>query len=190
MPPKAKVSREDILSACVEIIRQSGFDAVNARALASRLGCSTQPIFSNYQSMDALKADALNYAEHVYQHYLRTDMESGEFPPYKASGMAYIRFAREEKQLFRLLFMHDRSAEPPREDGGDLDGIVDIIQSSTGLSRERAYLFHLEMWIYVHGIATMCATSYLNWDKDMISRMMTDAYEGMKLRFLSEEGKT
>ena len=190
MPPKAKVTRENILSACVEIIRQSGFDAVNARALASRLGCSTQPIFSNYQSMDALKDDALRYAEQVYRRYLRTDMESGEFPPYKASGMAYIRFAREEKQLFRLLFMRDRSAEPPRYDGGDFDGIVDIIQSSTGLSRERAYLFHLEMWIYVHGIATMCATSYLNWDKELISRMMTDAYEGMKLRFLSEEGET
>ena len=190
MPPKAKVTRENILSACVEIIRQSGFDAVNARALASRLGCSTQPIFSHYQSMDALKDDALRYAEQVYQRYLRTDMESGEFPPYKASGMAYIRFAREEKQLFRLLFMRDRSAEPPRYDGGDFDGIVDIIQSSTGLSRERAYLFHLEMWIYVHGIATMCATSYLNWDKELISRIMTDAYEGMKLRFLSEEGET
>ena len=53
MPPKAKVTREDILSACVEIIRESGFDAVNARALASRLGCSTQPIFSNYASMEA-----------------------------------------------------------------------------------------------------------------------------------------
>ena len=190
MPPKAKVTREEILSACVDIIRESGFSAVNARALASRLGCSTQPIFSNYQSMEELKKDALAYADRLYQSYLSADMGSGEFPPYKASGMAYIRFAREEKQLFRLLFMHDRSAEPPREDGGDLDGIVDIIQSSTGLSRERAYLFHLEMWIYVHGIATMCATSYLNWDKDMISRMMTDAYEGMKLRFLSEEGKT
>ena len=117
-------------------------------------------------------------------------MTAGKYPPYKASGMAYIRFAREEKQLFRLLFMRDRSAEPPRYDGGDFDGIVDIIQSSTGLSRERAYLFHLEMWIYVHGIATMCATSYLNWDKELISRMMTDAYEGMKLRFLSEEGET
>lgn len=183
MPPKAKVTREDILSACVDIIRERGFDAVNARALASRLDCSTQPIFSHYQSMEALKADALNYAEEVYQRYLRTDMESGEFPPYKASGMAYIRFAREEKQLFRLLFMRDRSTEPPREDGGDFAGIIDIIQSSTGLSRERAYLFHLEMWVYVHGIATMCATSYLNWDKDMISRMMTDAYEGLRLRY-------
>ena len=190
MAPKTKVSNEEILAAGLAIVRREGVEALNARTLARELNCSTQPIFSHYQSMEALKADALNYAEEVYQRYLRTDMESGEFPPYKASGMAYIRFAREEKQLFRLLFMRDRSTEPPREDGGDFAGIIDIIQSSTGLSRERAYLFHLEMWIYVHGIATMCATSYLNWDKDMISRMMTDAYEGMKLRFLSEEGKT
>lgn len=190
MPPKARITRENILSACVDMIRESGFDAVNARALALRLGCSTQPIFSNYASMEALKSDALDYAEQVYQSYLHADMESGEFPPYKASGMAYIRFAREETELFRLLFMRDRSTESPRQDGGDFDSIIDMIRKSTGLDREQAYLFHLEMWIYVHGIATMCATSYLNWDRDMISRMLTDAYEGLRLRYSIKGGET
>ena len=71
-----------------------------------------------------------------------------------------------------------------------IDGIMELIRQNTGMDEEHARLFHIEMWIYVHGIATMCATSYLDWDKDMISRMMTDAYEGMKLRFLSEEGET
>ena len=188
MPPKAKVSREDILSACVEIIRQSGFDAVNARALASRLGCSTQPIFSNYQSMDALKADALNYAEQVYQHYLRTDMESGEFPPYKASGMAYIRFAREQRELFKLLFMRDRTNEE-KAAGEELEALLSLIRQSMGLSWEEAYRFHMEMWIYVHGIATMIATAYLEWDLDFISAALTDAYQGLRLRF-GQTGQT
>ena len=178
MPPKAKVTQEDILSACVEIIRQSGFDAVNARALASRLGCSTQPIFSNYQSMDALKADALNYAEQVYQHYLRTDMESGEFPPYKASGMAYIRFAREEKQLFRLLFMRDRRGEPPQEHGLSPE-LLTAICAATGLEPSEAERFHLEMWIFVHGIAVMVATGYLEWDMDFVSDALTHMYGAM-----------
>ena len=186
MPPKVKVTRENILSACVDIIRESGFSAVNARALAQRLGCSTQPIFSNYESMEALKKDALAYAEQVYQNYLLCDMQSGEFPPYKASGMAYIRFAREEKELFRLLFMRDRTGESIQE-GGEIAGIVELLQKSTGLSRERAYLFHIEMWIYVHGIATMCATSYLDWDREMISLMLTDAYKGLSLRYSIEE---
>ena len=33
------------------------------------------------------------------------------YPPYKAMGMGYIRFAAEERELFRLLFMRDRSGE-------------------------------------------------------------------------------
>ena len=109
-------------------------------------------------------------------------MGSGEFPPYKASGMAYIRFAKEEKELFRLLFMRDRTGETLQEDR-NIDGIMELIRQNTGMDEEHARLFHIEMWIYVHGIATMCATSYLDWDKDMISRMLTDAYEGMRLRY-------
>ena len=46
-----------------------------------------------------------------------------------------------------------------------------------------AYFFHLEMWVYVHGIAAMIATDYLDWDEELISRMLTDAYEGMKERY-------
>ena len=190
MPPKAKVTRENILSACVEIIRQSGFDAVNARALASRLGCSTQPIFSHYQSMDALKDDALRYAEQVYRRYLRTDMESGEFPPYKASGMAYIRFARQERELFKLLFMRDRSGEVITEDRESIAPLIALIRKNLGISEEKAYRFHLEMWVYVHGIATMIATGYLNWDEEFASKVLSDAYWGLIAHYRKKEEET
>ena len=56
--------------------------------------------------------------------------------------------------------------------------IISLIQKNTGLDREQAFMFHLEMWVYVHGIAVMIATSYLDWNWDMISQMLTDAYEG------------
>ena len=187
MPPKAKVTREDILSACVEIIRESGFDAVNARALASRLGCSTQPIFSHYQSMDALKDDALRYAEQVYRRYLRTDMESGEFPPYKASGMAYIRFAREEKQLFRLLFMRDRSHETIGSQDEEIRPLLALIQKNVGIGEAEARQLHLELWVFVHGIATMLATSYLDWPDAFVSDMLTELYRDMTQRYTKKE---
>ena len=51
------------------------------------------------------------------------------------------------------------------------------------MSRERAYRFHLEMWLFVHGIATMEATSYLNLDDEFISNALTDLYNGLKIRF-------
>ncbi len=189
MPPKVKITKEDIKSAAVEIVRESGAEALNARALASKLGCSTQPIFSNYSSMEEIRKEVIDSVDEIYQNYIKNEMEKSEFPPYKASGMAYIRFAEKEKELFKLLFMRDRTGEKIGKGGKDFDTVVAIIMKNTGLPYERAFMFHLEMWIYVHGIATMLVTGYLNWDWELISKMLTDAYEGMKKRYVSEEAE-
>lgn len=184
MPPKAKITREEIIATAVELVRQNGESALNARNIAHSLGCSTQPIFSNFSNMDELRAAVKEAADTMYRNYLATDMSAGKFPPYKASGMAYIRFAREEKELFKLLFMCDRSHETVRDDRESIRPIIEIIKKNLGLDEEKAYFFHMEMWVYVHGIATMIATSYLNWDDEMISSIVTDAYEGLKKRYL------
>ena len=109
-------------------------------------------------------------------------MQSGKYPVYKASGIAYIRFAKEETELFKLLFMRNRS-EDLIQQGAEIQELIQIIMKNTGLSEQEAYLFHLEMWVYVHGIATMIATSYLPWDWETISRMMTDGYQGLRMRY-------
>lgn len=187
MPPKMKVTREDVVNAAANVIRENGADALNARAVASRLGTSTQPIFSHYNTMEALKADIISYANERYQSFLQRDMASGEYPVYKASGIAYIRFAREERELFKLLFMRDRSREVIPQGLDEIKPIIQIIQKNTGLNEQDAAMFHIEMWVYVHGIATMIATSYLEWNADMISKMLTDGYEGLKAHYCGKE---
>lgn len=188
MPPKIKITRAEILSAAVELVREQGSQALNARSIAKALHCSTQPIFSNFVSMEHLRQGVMEEAERRYQCYLQSDMASGCFPPYKASGMAYIRFAREERELFKLLFMRDRSEQVIAEDRAAIRPLLQIIEKNLGISEDEAYLFHLEMWLYVHGIATMIATAFLNWDEALVSKFLTDAYTGMKTRF--EEDKT
>jgi AcrR family transcriptional regulator len=186
MPPKFKFTREEIIDKALEITREKGFSAVTARAVGERLGSSSKVIFSLFENMAELQSEVMKASEKLYQSFLKEDMSKGEYPPYKASGMAYIRFATEEKELFRLLFMRDRSNENVKKSGDEVEPIIDIIQKNTGLSRQDAYIFHLEMWIYVHGIATMIATNYLEFDRDFISRMLTDQYEGMKKRYIGE----
>ena len=189
MPRKNRFTREEILSAALDLTREKGIAAVTARGLGERLGTSSKPVFGQFENMEAVQRAVIAAAEGEYNDFLREDMTAGKYPPYKASGMAYIRFARQERELFKLLFMRDRSGEVITEDRESIAPLIALIRKNLGISEEKAYRFHLEMWVCVHGIATMCATSYLNWDKDMISRMMTDAYEGMKLRFLAEEGE-
>ena len=180
MPPKIKVTKENILSAAVELVRECGAEALNARALAKKLGSSTQPIFSNYTSMEELKQEVIKSAEGIYKNYLNADMEKGEYPPYKASGMSYIRFAGEQQELFKLLFMRDRTDEQIPDSFDGINPIIEIIQRNTGLDRKAAELLHLEMWSCVHGIAVMTATGFLKHDTVTVSQMLTDIYSGLK----------
>ena len=187
MPPKAKVTKEQIVDAGLALAREAGPEAINARAVAAKLGCSTQPVFSNYGSMEALQKDVLAAAYGLYQKHLEMAVARGEHPPYKAMGLGYIDFARQEPALFRWLYMRSRAGEPVSEDREENAGVIRLIAEKTGLDEDAAWLFHLEMWIYVHGVATMLATGYVDWDQALVSDMLTDVFEGLKARFQSKE---
>ena len=70
MPPKVKVSREEILQAATALVRKSGADALGARTLASALNCSTQPIFSNFETMEDLRIAVVAEAERICGAYM------------------------------------------------------------------------------------------------------------------------
>ena len=185
MPPKVKITKNDIIKTALELLRENGESAVNARSIANALGCSTQPIFSNFATMEELQDTVLASAYNLYLSFLQKETESGKYPKYKAFGMAYIRFAKEEKELFKLLFMRDRTKEDTSP-SPDFEESVQMIMAANGITREKALLMHLEMWSCVHGIGTMLATSFLTLDWELISTMLSDVYQGIRERHLSE----
>lgn len=186
MPPKVKFSREEIIAAALDIVREGGMTALTARSLAARLGSSAKPVFGLFENMQEVQKEVMLAANAEYQEFLYAEMMRGIYKPYKASGMAYIAFARKEKELFKLLFMRDRSDEQGDTRDESIADIIALISRNTGLSEEEARLFHLEMWIFVHGIATMIVTNYLDWEEEHISRALTDAYEGLRTRWCGE----
>ena len=187
MPPKIKVTKENIISTAIELVRERGEDALNARTIASALNISTQPVFYNFKNMDELREAVLESAHKSYLGFHEAEVERGEYPPYKSFGMAYINFAKEERELFKLLFMCDRKGESAAPTS-DFTTSVQMIMSANGISREKAELMHTEMWTCVHGIAAMSATSFLNIESSLISDMLTDVYQGLRARHAKEEG--
>ena len=188
MPRKISVTKDSITEAALEIVRTQGPDSLNARALAKALGCSTQPIFSNFSCMEDVTMAVLGRSLDIYNDYVRKEFGRNEgFPPYKTNGMAYIRFAIEEKNLFKLLFMRDRSNDAEHVEDKTFFEVLPLIMKATGFSREQAALFHLEMWTCVHGIASLAATSYLNFDIDLASTVLTDTYQGLLHRFKTKQ---
>ena len=185
MPPKAKITKQDIVTTAIYLIKSEGASSLNARNLASKLNCSTQPIFSNFTSMEDLQDEVLLSVYNLYLSFIKNEVESEKYPQYKAFGMAYIRFAKEEKELFKFLFMRDRDGKDiiPTT---DFNQAIEIIALRNNVSKETAELIHIEMWALVHGIGTMHATSFCMLDWDYISNMLTDVYQGLILRHVGE----
>ena len=183
MPPKVKVTKEDIVNAAVDIVRKSGAEALCARTLAAVLSCSTQPVFSNFASMDELRFAVVERADALCNSYIAREIANGEYPAYKASGMAYIRFAGEERELFKLLYMRDRTGEQNKV-GAEIGAQMEtLVQNNTGLSGDDVKRFHLAMWAFVHGFAVMAATRFVDLDTALVSDMLTDAYQGLRKRY-------
>lgn len=188
MPPKVKITKEDIITAAIQLVRANGASALNARGIAAFLNCSTQPVFSNFASMVDLEQETINTAYQMYLDFIKNEAESGKYPKYKAFGMAYIRFAKEERELFKLLFMRDRTGED-LSPSTDFEASVQMIMEGCSVPRETAALMHMEIWSCVHGFAVMIATSFLPLDTGSVSDMISDVYHGLRTRHIYKENE-
>jgi len=182
MPPKVKNSKEEILNTALDIAKTEGEQGLNARSVAKALGCSTQPIYFNFGSMENLKKAVVEQAYGLYEDFIQNEIAKGKYTPYEATQIAYIRFAKKETQLFKLLFMSGNTPNA-EENAADLAHYAGMIHEETGISRTESVYFHLEMWSCVHGIATMIATSRLSWDGKLITRLLSDIQEGLLTKY-------
>ena len=185
MPRSYMFTKEQVLDAAIELTKEKGFSAVSARSLGDKLGTTSRPIFSHFKNMAEVQRGIVDEANRLYQNFRKEETESGRYVPYKASGMAYIRFAKEERELFKLLFMRDRSEEQIKENPEEMETLIGLIAKQVNIDREAARIFYLEMWAYTHGIASMIATGFYDWDEPLASRALTDVYEGLKHRYES-----
>ena len=55
MPPKAKVTKDMIIDAAFEVARESGVENINARTVAKKLNCSTQPVMYHFETIEMPK---------------------------------------------------------------------------------------------------------------------------------------
>lgn len=182
MPPKNKFTKEEIINAAVDLTRENGIASVTARGLGAKLGSSAKPIFGLFTNMEEVQNEVLKAANDIYQSYRKEDISAGKYPTYKANGMAYIRFANEEKELFKLLFMRDRTNEDESV-SEEWDSLSEIIKGNLNVEESQVNMIQLEMWVFVHGIASVLATSYLSLKEELIGQMLSDAYNGISKQY-------
>ncbi len=156
MAPSVKFTKEEIVDAAMRVTRANGIGSLTARSLASELGASTRPMFTYFDSMDELKHEVHEAAKGVYKDYVERGL--AEPVPFLGVGLHYIRFAREEPELYKLLFL-----EKPEGAGG---GAMEALKFSQDLVRDslmsiykmdafEADCYYRDLWLIAYSFATM-----------------------------------
>ena len=181
MPPIVRFSREAVLNAAYQLIRREGPHALNARAVAKELGGSTQPIFRLFSGMEELKQAVTELALTTWKDCLRERLLGSAFP-YLTIGMSFLLFARDEPELFKLLFMRDRVSDGSCTDYNVNWGIP-LIEDSVKVDMETARKLYERNWLYCYGLAVSIATKYIPCMSECTMRqLLVESLQGVALQ--------
>ncbi len=181
MARKESVTKKDILNAAFLMTKEEGMENVTARKLAAKAGCSTQPIFRHYKNMEDLQDDLyemmmLHFGQ-FYHAFPKTEQT-----PFVHLGLVYMKFAEDEKNIFRALFLSSKR-------GGR--SLYDLLNKNTGAvggavreaeaagCTDPGGLF-MKMWIFIHGMACMVITGDYDLSADETKALLANAYESFR----------
>jgi len=186
MPPTQRFSKEDILNTAFQLVREQGFENLNARNIAKMLNSSTQPVFSYYENMTELKTDLFAMVNEYHSRYF--DKVETDENLFVHIGMAYIDFAIEEPNFFRLLFMSNGFSGTGLNDffvdyGYDCnDRLFNAISQVVDPNLPESNRMFIDIWLYAHGIASMLVMNTLPTPRSEIKSMLENMYDLLTAR--------
>lgn len=179
MPPIPKISKEMILEGSLDIISKDGIENLNVRSIASKLNCSTQPIMYHYKNMNLLKEELYEMVSKYHSEFL---MKESNIDPLLNIGLQYIKFANEEKNLFKFLFQSDKfsnfNVEDLIDDSNPTD-IFDVIKDEANLNEKQIKEMFTILFITVHGIASLLANNSMTYNENECIRILENVFNSI-----------
>ena len=176
MPPKPKITKEMVIDAAFEVARETGAENINARTVAKKLNCSTQPVMYHFATIEELKKAVYAKADRYHSEYLM-NMEGVML----GIGLNYIRFAMEEPHLFRFLFQSNfftGTTLLEMIDAEELAPVLLAMQGAVGGSIEQVKEIFITIFLFAHGYASITANNSLEYDGELIKSHLERAYRG------------
>ena len=180
MPPKVKVTKDMVAEASFALVRARGHEALNARAIAEALGCSTQPVLYNFRTVDEIREAAYEIADSFHSAYI-LPRETDE-DPMLALGLNYVRFAHEEKNLFRFLFQTDKFGGMDVEglmSDPNLSAVMAVMAEGLGCEAAEAREMFFTFFCAAHGLASLLANNSMAYDEALCRKMLEKIFYGM-----------
>lgn len=193
MPPKAKFTREEIINVAMQIVREQGIELVTSREIGRRLNSSACPIFTVFQNMDEVNSSLISAIRSLYKEYIKEGLS--QQLAFQGVGAAYIKFAKNEPKFFQLLFMTE--LKNPANISHILaiidenySEILHSVQEPYNLTKEEADRLYQHLWVYTHGIATLCATKVCTFTDEEIMERMKEIFLSLLKNIKQQKGST
>ena len=168
MPTKKRIQREDILKAAVQVIRREGPSALTMRRIAAQVGCSTQPLYSEFGGQEQLLG--------VLCEYIRAQYLAAPCCTYRDFGRLFLQFAGQEKELFCFLYLRKRAPGQTLVEDANFNATLHLLQETLEISHEQAAELHHRMQYYCYGLGTMIATGYRTMSPEEIDRELAEFF--------------
>ena len=183
MPPKVKVTKEMVAEASFELIRARGHESLNARAIAERLGCSTQPVLYRFRTVDEIRQAAYELADAYHSAWILPD--GTEDDPMLALGLNYVRFGHEERNLFRFLFQTDQFGGMDVDallGDPNLSAVLAVMAQGLGCGPDEVREKFLAFFCVAHGMASLLANNSMEYEEERCRKMLENVFCGMLSR--------
>ena len=175
MPRQARFSKDDIVAAGLRIVRTSGFEAISARALGKELGTSSSPMFTMFKDMNEVMDAIRTAAEKSFT--VRMKGVTDYFPAFKEFGLRLVAFAKEEPNIFQMLFL-GKDARPEIAESIARKCLC-AVEQGYGLTSEQAEMLFRQMWPVACGIAALCVKHPEDFSQEEVSKTLSYHFSGI-----------
>ena len=188
MPAIAKVTKEMIIDAALEIAKEMGAENINARTVSQKLGCSTQPVLYHFKRIEDVRIAAHKKGFEFHINYV-TNLSGKYERPMLEVGMRHIQAAVEQKNLFRFLFHSNYYTGVSLSDwlaGENFGSLYSILKRQAKVDDRQAYSIFSQIFLVTHGIASLLASNAMVYDEAYCVKALSNAYFGTM--YLLKEG--
>ena len=192
MTKSITITKKMIDDAAFELVRGEGIESLSARNIARRLGCSTQPIYNTYGSMDAIRTATMTRLENFVRDIIMTHKKTGR--SFLDSGLGYIHFAKTEKVLFHGFELKVASEQDEKCDIGNpqIRALMDEDEGiqKYNLSKEGKDNVFKKIMIFTYGIAVLSYLGKLHMSETEVVAMLDDICESyLEQETLEKKGR-
>ena len=170
MGRKTQITKEIMLQAAYEILKEEGYSMVNIKTIAAKVGCSTQPISWQFGNMQGMRKELYKYAsEQIFGDIEQRIANLNAMEAFFESGKISISNACEYPNVFRFLCVDDPGDIVEKSSSvvdllGD-DFIKEMLVKEIELPKETINKIVADIVVYTHGLAVMLLWDAFKMDK-------------------------